>query len=119
MLAREWGRLKGRVIYSWAGLRLAWREEHSFRFWAFMNVLSAGAAILLPLSSWARALILCFGLLILAAEAFNTAIERVVDHLSPDHHPLAKAAKDAGSAGVALTACVAGAAWVLAVLDLL
>jgi len=107
------------MIYSWAGLRLAWREEHSFRFWAYMNVLSAGAAVMLPLSNWARALVLCFGLLILAAEALNTALERVVNHLSPDPHPLAKAAKDAGSAGVAITACVAGVAWVLAVVDML
>ena len=29
---REWQRFKGRCIYSSAGLILAWREEHSFRF---------------------------------------------------------------------------------------
>lgn len=119
MWAREWGRLKGRVIYSWAGVRLAWREEHSFRFWTYMNVISAAAAFVLPLSFWGRALVVCLGLLILAAEAFNTAIERVVNHLSPQQHPLAKAAKDAGSAGVALTACVAGVAWIFAVAEML
>ena len=63
-----------------------------------------------------RGLIICLGLLVLAAECFNTAIERVVNHLSPGPHPLAKAAKDAGSAGVAVTAFTAGVAWVFAVI---
>ena len=63
-----------------------------------------------------RGLIICLGLLVLAAECFNTAIERVVNHLSPGPHPLAKAA---GSAGVAVTAFTAGVAWVFAVIVLL
>ena len=32
ILTREWQRFKGRCIYSSAGLVLAWREEHFFRF---------------------------------------------------------------------------------------
>ena len=57
-------------------------------------------------------MILCLGALVLAVECFDTAIERVVNHLSPGQNPLAKAAKDAGSAGVALTAGAARVAWV-------
>ena len=34
------------------------------------------------------AVLLCFGL-VLAAEAFNTAIERLVNLVSPDYHPIA------------------------------
>jgi hypothetical protein len=41
------------------------------------------------------------GRLMLAAELFNTAIERAVDYTSEEHQPLAGQAKDAGSAGVA------------------
>lgn len=119
LIKQEWKRLLGRFIYSWAGLKVAWVEEHSFRFWAALNVLSACVAIALPIEGWSRALILCLGILILAAEAFNTAIERVVNHLSPDAHPLAKAAKDTGSLGVAITAFAAGVAWVLAVIEVL
>ncbi len=84
-----------------------------------MNIVSASLALFLPLVLWAKALIICLGLLILAAEAFNTAIERVVNHLSPEQHPLAKAAKDAGSAGVAITAVTAGVAWIFGILPLL
>ncbi len=52
------------------------------------------------------------------AELFNTAIERAVDHTSTDHHELARQAKDAGSAAVALTAVSAGVAWVVVLLGL-
>jgi diacylglycerol kinase (ATP) len=41
---------------------------------------------------------------VLAAEALNTAIEFVVDLVSPDYHPLAGKAKDVAAAAVLLTA---------------
>ena len=117
-LPREWQRLKGRCIYSGAGLILAWREEHSFRFWAYMNIISASLSLYLPIPIVFRGLIICLGILVLAVECFNTAIERVVNHVSPGLHPLAKDAKDAGSAGVALTAIAAGIAWAFALIFL-
>jgi diacylglycerol kinase (ATP) len=51
--------------------------------------------------------------MVLAAELINTAIEEVVDHISPGHDPRAKKAKDCGSACVALAALAAGVAWVV------
>lgn len=41
---------------------------------------------------------------VLAAEAFNTAIEHLTDLVSPGHHPLAGKAKDVAAAAVLLTA---------------
>ncbi|MEO1260912.1 MAG: diacylglycerol kinase family protein [Bacteroidota bacterium] len=41
---------------------------------------------------------------VLAAEAFNTALEDLTDLVSPDHHPLAGHTKDLAAAGVLLTA---------------
>ena len=49
----------------------------------------------------------------MAAEALNTAIEYTIDYISTEKHPLAGRAKDAGSAGVFLTALAAGIAWVV------
>jgi len=45
--------------------------------------------------------------LVVLAELLNSAIETVVDLVSPEFHPLAKAAKDIGGAGV-LVACIIG-----------
>lgn len=50
--------------------------------------------------------ILCFGL-VLMAEAFNTAIERLVDLVSPDFHPLAGTIKDVAAGAVLLGAIAA------------
>ena len=54
---------------------------------------------------------LCFGL-VLAAEAFNTAIERLVNLVSPDYHPIAGDVKDIAAGAVlicAVTAALVGA----------
>jgi diacylglycerol kinase (ATP) len=110
-LAAEGRRFARTCIWSWAGWRAAWASEKTLRQWTLMNLLSALLALSLPLSTPERALILALGLLVLAAELMNTAVETVVNHLSPGHHPLAAKAKDCASAAVALTALAAGTAW--------
>lgn len=112
-------RLRWRIVWSWAGCVNTWQTEHSFRSWVWANLVSGGLALLLPLSPAERALILALGLLVLAAELFNTAIERAIDYISQERHPLAGQAKDAGSAAVAVTALAAGVAWVVVLARLL
>lgn len=109
-------RLRLRFIWSWAGLVDTWRNEHSFRTWVWANVASALLAIILPLSDGERALILALGLNVLAIELINTSIERAVDYISTEEHDLARRAKDAGSAGVAVAAIAAGVAWLVVLL---
>lgn len=60
----------------------------------------------LPTYEWA-VLILCI-IIVLAAEAFNTAIEYLTDLVSPDYNPLAGKVKDLAAAAVLL--CAIGAA---------
>ncbi len=91
----------------------AWADQKSLRQWTLVNLASAALAFYLDLSAVERALIVALGLLILAAELANTAIEETVNYISTDQHPLAKKAKDCGSALVALTALAGGAAWVI------
>ena len=111
-------RLKYRIIWSWSGLVATWRGEHSFRTWVWANVISGGLALWLPLATSERALILALGILVLAAELLNTAIEHAVDYISTEKNELAGRAKDAGSAGVAITAIAAGVAWVVVLVGL-
>ena len=106
-------RLKLRVIWSWAGCVDAWRNEHSFRTWVWANLVSAILTFVLPVTGGERALILALGINVLAFEMLNTAIERTVDYISQDDHPMAGRAKDAGSAGVAVAAIAAGVAWLV------
>ena len=113
LLKAEARRFANTVIWSWDGFRAAWATEKTLRQWTLANVLSAVLAFTLDLTPGERALILALGLLILAAELINTAVEEVVDLVSPGHDPRAKKAKDCGSACVALAAIAAGIAWVV------
>lgn len=106
-------RLKYRCIWSWRGTVETWQSEHSFRSWVWANLISIIAAFSLPLNFGERALILVLGILVLASELMNTAIEITIDYISRDENELARKAKDAGSAAVAVTAISAGVAWIV------
>jgi diacylglycerol kinase (ATP) len=55
-------------------------------------------------------------LLALVVELLNSAVEAAVDRISLENHPLAKRAKDIGSAAVMLSLVNAGAVWLLVIL---
>lgn len=109
----EWRRFRNTVIWSWAGWRAAWATEKSLRQWTLANAVSAALALAIEMTPGERAMILALGLLILAAELMNTAVEEVVDYVSTERHPRAAKAKDCGSAAVALAALAAGVAWLV------
>jgi len=113
---REWRLFMNRIIHSWAGWLNCWRNEPSLHMWTYVNLVSAAFALTLDLASIERALILSLGVLVLAAELMNTGIERAIDYISEDENPLAKQAKDAGSAAVAMAAIAAGVAWLVILL---
>ncbi len=100
--------------YSAAGLKRLARES------AFRQEAVLGLAVLVGLAIWGAsgpALVGAAGLvlLLIAVEALNTALEELVDHLSPGWSQFAKNAKDLGSLAVACVIGVMGL-YVLAVL---
>ena len=113
LLAAEARRLAKTVLWSLDGWRSAWATEKSLRQWTAVNLINVILAFALPLTPGERAVVLALGLLVLAAELMNTALEEVVDYLSRDQDPRAKRAKDCGSAAVALTALAGGVAWLV------
>jgi diacylglycerol kinase (ATP) len=97
--------------YSIDGFRHAWHNEHAFRQELMVVVPAALIALFLKISSFQKlALIAVLGLVLLV-ELINASIEAVVDRVSLERHPLSKAAKDLGSAAVALAITMAGATW--------
>jgi len=105
----------GRIVkafgYSVDGFKAAWRHEHAFRQELMVAVPAALVALALKISAFQKlALIAVLGLVLLV-ELINAAIEAVVDRVSLERHPLSKAAKDLGSAAVALAITMAGATW--------
>ncbi len=84
--------------YSLDGLRYAYRYEQSLWLHAFATVFAIilGLTFQIKLSEWAIIFIALGS--ILALELINTAIEAAVDLTTTEIHPLAKIAKDCGSA---------------------
>ena len=118
-MKRQLALLRNRIVWSWAGVRHVWQAEASFHqwFWAFMVTILLMAV--LPLSAGERGFLLMGGLVVLALECLNTAIERVVDDVSEVWRDRAQQAKDAGSAAVALAGIGVGAAWVCVICGLI
>ena len=75
--------------YAWQGIRSCVGKEQnlSFHLIAMAAVTLAGFVLGITRTEW-TVVILCFGVVI-AAELFNTAIERLVDLVSPERHPVA------------------------------
>jgi diacylglycerol kinase (ATP) len=109
-------RIMDRTRWSWNGFTHVWQTEPSLHQWIVANIISGGIALYLPLSTAETAILIMGGILTLAAECMNTAIERVVDDISTQTRDAAKFAKDAASAAVALTGIAVGCAWVVILL---
>jgi undecaprenol kinase len=77
-------------------------------------VVVAGVLLRLPAAAWA-VLFLAIALVVVA-ELANSAIESVVDLVSPEDHPLAKRAKDVAAAAVLVAAAGAVAVGICVVL---
>lgn len=99
--------------YSAAGLRAVWRREAAFRQEAIAAALLFPVALFVPATTFQQGLLVVSLLLVLVVELLNSAIEAVVDLVSPRHHPLAGIAKDAGSAAVLLALLIAAVVWVV------
>ncbi len=84
--------------YSIDGLLYSYKNEKSLGIHAFLTILGVlfGIFFKISLIEWAQVAIVL--IVILAAELINTAIEAAVDMVTIETNPLAKIAKDCGSA---------------------
>jgi diacylglycerol kinase (ATP) len=95
-------RLVNALSYSLSGLLLAWRDEAAFRQEVILAIVLVPVAFMVPVDMTQRVLLIASVMLVLVVEMINSAIEATVDRVSLDIHPLAKRAKDMGSAAVLL-----------------
>lgn len=94
--------------YAFKGLATLFRTQAHAWIHLVATVVVVTLGLFFGVETWEWiVLILCITLVI-AAEAFNTAIEFLTDLASPDFHPLAGHAKDTAAAAVLI--CAIGAA---------
>ena len=114
---RSIARVLKALRWSLQGLRSAWLHESSFRLEVVMALAALPAAVWLGDSGVERALLVGSGLLVLALELLNSAIEAVIERYGPEIHELAGRAKDMGSAAVFVALCNVGLTWAFILLD--
>jgi diacylglycerol kinase len=86
--------------YAWHGIYLVIRYENNSRVHLLASVVAVVAGVVLGLNPLEWALILMQIGLVWAAETFNTALEKLVDLVSPEYHPLAGKVKDIAAGAV-------------------
>ena len=82
-------------------------QENNTRFHLLATIIACLSGVYLGLSHVEWVLILIQIGLVLGAEAFNTAIEKLCNFVSPTHHTLIGQVKDLAAAGVLITSCIA------------
>ena len=90
-------------FYSLDGLASSMKYEDAFRQEALLAVILIPASFLLHVPIAQHLVLVASVILVLIVELINSSIEAVVDDISLRNRPLAKRAKDMGSAAVLLS----------------
>lgn len=99
--------------YAFRGVRILFRDERNawIHACAAILVIAVGASLGLSYTEWLVVIILIAA--VIAAEAFNSALERLCDRVSTEYHPLIGEAKDLAAGAVLITAIGAAVAGLL------
>ena len=95
--------------YSIDGLKYAYKYEQSMLIHVIATIAVITVNLLLKVTGMEWLITLLAIGMVLSAELINTAIEAVVDLVTLEIHPLAKIAKDCGSAATFVLALMAAA----------
>lgn len=95
------------TLYSIDGLKTAYRNEQSLWLHGVCTLVVIILGFLLKVNFYEWAVLIISLVVILAMELMNTAIEACVDLVTKEIHPLAKIAKDCGSAATFVSSIMA------------
>ena len=93
--------------FAFNGLKIMLREEHNSRIHLFCACLVIGLMFIFNLSPIEIGLLIMVIGMVFTAELFNSALENLADHLSPDKNEKIKKVKDLSAAAVLVTALTA------------
>ncbi len=93
------------------------KNESSFKLQLVLFVVMNVVAWMLPICFFNSAVLSLSLFIPIIAEVTNSAIERVVDLVTVEHHIMAKRAKDAGATLVLLSLILTGLIWIVILLD--
>jgi diacylglycerol kinase (ATP) len=104
--------------YALSGLKDLIQTETSFKIELILTLILIPVIIFIDTTLVNKALMFISLMGMLMAEATNSAIERVVDLVTLDHHHMAGRAKDVGSTIVFLSIFVFVVTWTIVLVDI-
>ena len=99
------------TTYSLNGLVDMLKTETSFKIELFLSIFLIPIILIIDVTLTSKLFMFISLMGVLIAETINSAIERVVDLVTLEHHPMAGRAKDVGSTIVFLSICVFIVVW--------
>ena len=93
--------------YAWDGIKAMYQTEHNLYIHTVLTVLAFLLAFLLKVPRVEIIALIIVSGMVWVAEIFNTVIEKIMDFITPEKHPLIKKIKDMAAAAVLLTAIIA------------
>lgn len=97
---RYWKRFTCSFIYAWTGLKHAIRHEQNMKIHILIAIIMISFAFILKISLYEKLILLLVIGIVISLEVVNTAVERVVDLVTKEYHPMAKIAKDVSAGAV-------------------
>ena len=110
-------RLLKALACSWDGLSSTFKHEAAFRSEVIAALVLIPVSLFMRISLVEHLILIGSVLLVLIVELINSAIESVVDDISLERRPLAKRAKDTGSAAVFISLLNAAICWLWIIVD--
>ncbi|WP_082233799.1 diacylglycerol kinase family protein [Halobacillus massiliensis] len=90
--------------HAFNGVKQVYRKEGNFKIHSVSAVLVVIFSYGLNISLLEWALVITMIVIVMALEMINTSIERIMDFLSPDRHPLVGEIKDIAAGAVLIAA---------------
>lgn len=103
-MARSSGYDRSTFYYAWQGIKKAAKKERNLRFHFLAACLVLIAAVLLGIPAGKTAVLALTCTVVIAMELVNTAVEALVDMVSPQHDERAAFVKDVSAGAVFVTA---------------
>jgi diacylglycerol kinase (ATP) len=102
---------------TWRGLVAITRHEKAFQQELVALLVGTPLAFIVATDTWRRVVLIGVLVLLLIVELLNTAVEKLADVVTREHHPGIGWVKDMGSAAVGLSLLLAGLVWLVAVAE--
>ncbi|HQY11677.1 MAG TPA: diacylglycerol kinase family protein [Ferruginibacter sp.] len=90
--------------YAISGLLFCFKTQQNFKVHLLLATITLVAGACLQISQWQWIVISFCISMVLAAELFNSAIEKICDHVNPAYHPQIKIIKDMAAGAVLVVA---------------